>query len=297
MKKIIAPIFSTTIIKLSLSLSSSLLLLVLLYVVASSMGAQAQANRVATKNSTSARAAQKPDTSVLLNLALRQPMLAGRATKSFLMLTRNVLTFRSRSQLDESLTEFAVNLAKLSAGAPTNEIRENYALLEQLFDEFKDIKSKPVNNESAALLAEQNEELVWIAQKGANLWLAATKTDRNELIATAGEVRILTQRLAKLYLFRTSGIRNKVVSNDLKKAEADYRVAMQRLLNASQNTEQIKQELALAETQWLFLRGAIERLNADQTSILQLEHVSKTCDNILSVMEKVAGLYGQIRAG
>jgi len=296
MKKIIAPIFSTTIIKLSLSLSSSLLLLVLLYGVASSMGAQAQANRAATKNSTSARAAQKPDTSVLLNLALRQPMLAERATKSFLMLTRNVLTFRSRSQLDESLTEFAVNLAKLSAGAPTNEIRENYALLEQLFDEFKDIKSKPVNNESAALLAEQNEELVWIAQKGANLWLAATKTDRNELIATAGEVRILTQRLAKLYLFRTSGIRNKVVSNDLKKAEADYRVAMQRLLNASQNTEQIKQELALAETQWLFLRGAIERLNADQTSILQLEHVSKTCDNILSVMEKVAGLYGQIKA-
>jgi hypothetical protein len=296
MKKIIAPIFSTTIIKLSLSLTSSLLLLVLLYVVASSMGAQAQANRAATKNSTSARAAQKPDTSVLLNLALRQPMLAERATKSFLMLTRNVLTFRSRSQLDESLTEFAVNLAKLSAGAPTNEIRENYALLEQLFDEFKDIKSKPVNNESAALLAEQNEELVWIAQKGANLWLAATKNDRNELIATAGEVRILTQRLAKLYLFRTSGIRNKVVSNDLKKAEADYRVAMQRLLNASQNTEQIKQELALAETQWLFLRGAIERLNADQTSILQLEHVSKTCDNILSVMEKVAGLYGQIKA-
>ena len=296
MKKIIAPIFSTTIIKLSLSLSSSLLLLVLLYGVASSMGAQAQANRAATKNSTSARAAQKPDTSVLLNLALRQPMLAERATKSFLMLTRIVLTFRSRSQLDESLTEFAVNLAKLSAGAPTNEIRENYALLEQLFDEFKDIKSKPVNNESAALLAEQNEELVWIAQKGANLWLAATKTDRNELIATAGEVRILTQRLAKLYLFRTSGIRNKVVSNDLKKAEADYRVAMQRLLNASQNTEQIKQELALAETQWLFLRGAIERLNADQTSILQLEHVSKTCDNILSVMEKVAGLYGQIKA-
>jgi Type IV pili methyl-accepting chemotaxis transducer N-term len=242
------------------------------------------------------KAAQKADAGALLNMASRQPMLAERITKSFLMMTRNVLTFRSRNHLEESLAEFESNLVALIAAAPTNEIRENYELLDQLFEELKTIKSKPVNKQSAAELAEQNEELVWIAQKGANLLQAHTKSARNDLIATAGEVRVLTQRLAKLYLFRTSGIRSTVVANDLKKAEENYRVAIEKLVRAPQNTEQIKQELVLAETQWLFLRGAIERLNADQTSTIQLEHVSKTCDNILSVMEKIAGLYGQIKA-
>jgi hypothetical protein len=252
-------------------------------------------NAGAQATKANSKAAAKPDASTLLNIASRQPMLAERITKSFLMMTRNVLTFRSRNHLEESLAEFEANLNQLLAAAPTNEIRENYELLEQLFEELKTIKLKPVNKQSAAELAEQNEELVWIAQKGANLLQAHTKTARNDLIATAGEVRVLTQRLAKLYLFRTSGIRSTVIVKDLKKAEDDYRNAIERLVRAPQNTEQVKQELVLAETQWLFLRGAIERLNADQTSVVQLEHVSKTCDNILSVMEKIAGLYALVK--
>ena len=275
--------------RLSMNLFSLHTILIFIITLMLTLNAGAQATK------SNSKAATKPDASTLLNIASRQPMLAERITKSFLMMTRNVLTFRSRNHLEESLAEFEANLNQLLAAAPTNEIRENYELLEQLFEELKSIKSKPVNKHSATELAEQNEELVWIAQKGANLLQAHTKSARNDLIATAGEVRVLTQRLAKLYLFRTSGIRSTVIAKDLKKAEEDYRIAIERLVRAPQNTEQIKQELVLAETQWLFLRGAIERLNADQTSIVQLEHVSKTCDNILSVMEKIAGLYGLVK--
>ena len=57
-------------------------------------------------------------------------------------------------------------------------------------------------------------------------------------------------------------------------------------MKAPQNTDQIKSELALAETQWVFLRQAIERLDANKTSTTEFEHVSKACDNILEVMER-----------
>jgi hypothetical protein len=96
-------------------------------------------------------------------------------------------------------------------------------------------------------------------------------------------------------LFRSWGIRSNVIANDLKKAEEDYRVDMNFLLKAAQNSEQIKSELALAETQWLFLKQAIERLNANKTSITELEHVSKACDNILEVMERVTKLYEAVK--
>lgn len=233
----------------------------------------------------------RKDTAELLNIALQQPMLAERITKAFLMQTRNILAQRARNQLNDSLDAFAKNLTTLVSAAPTDEIRENYELLDQLFDEYRSIKSKPISAQSALELAEQNEELVWISQKGANLLQARAKSSRNDLIATAGDVRILTQRLAKLYYFRASGIRSMVIANDLKKAEEDYRRDMEKLLAAPQNTEQIRNELLLAETQWLFLKQAIVRLNTNTTSVIELEHVSKTCDNILQAMDIVTNLY------
>jgi hypothetical protein len=255
----------------------------------------AAAQPAATKPSVEkAKAPAKVSMAAALNVALRQPMLAERITKSFLMINAKALVFRSRNQLEESLADFEAGLKTLQKAAPTAEIRENYVLLEQLFDEYKEIKSKSVNAANAAALAEQNEELVWIAQKGANLLREYGASTKNELIATAGDARTVSQRLAKLYLFRAAGIRSAVIANDLKKAESDYRAAIQRLIGATPNTPAINSELALAETQWIFLKQAIERLNANQTSNVELEHVSKACDNISEVMERVTALYERL---
>jgi hypothetical protein len=239
--------------------------------------------------------APKFDAAAAINTAARQPMLAERITKSFSLVGQKVLESRSRRQMDESVREFEKGLQTLQASAPTPEIRENYQLLEQLFNEYKGITAKPVNLENAKLLAEQNEEVVWIATKGAQLMQQHTKSAGGDLVGTAGEVRTLTQRIAKLYLFRSWGIRSNVIVNDLKKAEEDYRTDMNFLLKAAQNSEQIRSELALAETQWLFLKQAMERLNANKTSATELEHVSKACDNILEVMERVTKLYEAVK--
>ncbi len=250
-------------------------------------GAGAQAKKAATI---------KFDGPATLNKAIRQPMLAERITKSFTLVGQKVLETRSRRQLDDSVKEFDRALKDLQAAAPTPDIKDNYLLLEQLFDEFKVITAKPVSLANARELAEQNEELVWISTKGAMLIAAHTKSGRSDLIATAGDVRTLSQRIAKLYLFRSWGIRSEVIANDLKKADADYRTDMAKLLAAPQNSAQIKSELALAETQYLFLKQAIERLNANKSSTIELEHVTKACDNILEVMERVTKLYEAVKA-
>lgn len=255
-------------------------------------------SRAATKPAKPAATTAAPsfDGPSALNKAIRQPMLAERITKSFALVGQRVLQTRSKRQMEDAVGEFAAALKELQATAPTAEIKDNYQLLEQLFDEFKAITSKPVSQENAKQLAEQNEELVWIATKGAMLIAAHTKSARSDLIATAGDVRTLTQRIAKLYLFRSWGIRSDVIANDLAKADADYRADMARLLAAPQNSAQIKSELALAETQYLFLKQAIDRLNANKSSSVELEHVTKACDNILEVMERVTKLYEAVKA-
>ena len=240
--------------------------------------------------------AVKFDAAVTLNKAIRQPMLAERITKSFSLIGQNVLETRSRRQMEDSLREFGSALKELRAASPTPEIKENYDLLAQLFEEYQGIQTKPVNIENAKELAEQNEELVWISQKGAMLIQTHTKSTRSDLITTAGDARTLSQRIAKLYLFRSWGVRSDVIAKDLKTALADYRTAINKLLASPENTDAVKSELALAETQWAFLQQAMDRLNANQTSKTELEFVSKSCDNILEVMERVAKLYEGVKA-
>ena len=78
---------------------------------------------------------------------------------------------------------------------------------------------------------------------------------------------------------------------------ADFiRADMDRLLRVALNSAQVKSELALAETQWLFLKQGIDRLNANKSSPIELEFVVKSCDNILEVMERVTKLYEAIKA-
>jgi hypothetical protein len=233
----------------------------------------------------------KPDAAELTNRAIRQPMLAERITKLYTQVGQKILGPRTSRQLPAAMQEFESGLKELLASASNAEIRENYQLLSQLWGEYKAIASLAPSLENARKLAEQNEEVVWISTKGAQLVQENLRTARGDLIRTAGDVRVLSQRIAKLYLFRSWGIRSDVIANDLKAADVEYRAAMAKLHVAPQNTQEIRAELQLADNQYLFLGQAIERLNTGRNVPRELEFVAKTCDNILEVMERVARLY------
>jgi hypothetical protein len=111
--------------------------------------AKSAAKPTPTKSAAPKVAPVKFDAAATLNKAIRQPMLAERITKSFSLIGQNVLETRSRRQLDDSLREFGVALKDLNAAAPTPEIKENYELLAQLFDEYRSIQTKPVNIDNA----------------------------------------------------------------------------------------------------------------------------------------------------
>jgi hypothetical protein len=257
----------------------------------------ASAPAAPAKPASARSAAAKPDAAALLNKAARQPMLVERITKSYTLVSQNVLGPRSKRQMDDAVQEFERALKELQTTAPTADIKENYELLEQLWGEYRDLTKQANNAERNKLLAEQNEEVVWISQKGANMLAEHAKAMRSsELIAAAGDVRVLTQRIAKLYLFRAGGIRSQVIEEDLKTAEKQYRADIEKLLKAPQNTPQIASELQLAETQYVFLKQAIERLNQNRASKVELENVAKACDNILEVMERVTKLYEGLKA-
>ena len=128
--------------------------------------AHAQAKPEAAKPAAKAPAkpaavkAANPGMAAVLNKAARQPMLVERITKSYTLVSQNVLAPRSKRQMDDAVLEFERALKELQTGAPTTEIKENYELLEQLWGEYRDLTKQANNAERNKLLAEQNEEVV-----------------------------------------------------------------------------------------------------------------------------------------
>ncbi|QJR16299.1 hypothetical protein [Usitatibacter palustris] len=227
----------------------------------------------------------------LSHLAVRQPMLAERIAKLYVQVGQDVLAARTHRSLPAAMKEFESGLEPLLAGSANAEIRETYLLLALLWKEFRVVASKPPSADNAKKLAEQNDELVWVAAKGARLVRAQSRAPGTELVLAAGELRLLSQRIAKLHLFRHWGLRSDRVELELAASDADFRKSLALLMQAPGNSIEVNAELSLAQNQYFFLGQAVERLNAGKDAKRELEHVVKTCDNILEVMDRVVQLY------
>ena len=227
----------------------------------------------------------------LLNKAVSQQMLAERITRTYCMIGQGVLAERAKHQQDGDMRKFEQQLKELQTTATTAEIRDNYALLEQLWDDFKAINSKKATQEQAKQLAELNEELAWIAEKGATLLQEHIRLPRSEAIVLAGRARTLTQRMAKLYFFRSWGLRAEVIAKDLRTAEAEYLATMRRLVTLPQNNAASRQELALTDQQWLFFSEALAKLGTREERGVHMDNVAKISDNLLVTLDQLGMIF------
>ncbi len=82
---------------------------------------------------------------------------------------------------------------------------------------------------------------------------------------------------------------------EIGKARTEFLSAMGLLRNAPETTNRIHAELTLADGQWLFLDRALQRMQPSSAASTSLSDVFVTSENLLSVMDRVTGLYAAIK--
>jgi len=232
----------------------------------------------------------------LVNTATRLAMLGERMAKLHAQLGREVLVTRSRRALGESASEFDRGLREISGAAPNAEIRENYLLLKHLWDEYRPAAAHAPSAENARKLAERNEEIVWIANKGARLLNEHGRSRASELVLAAGSTRSAAQRLAKLHFQRGWALPPTAFGAEVKAAELELQRGLAGLKAAPETGEELALELGTVENQFAFLKQAVERLASGKDRPRQLEHIAKTADNIAEAMDRVARAYETVTA-
>jgi hypothetical protein len=223
--------------------------------------------------------------------ALRLPTLAERVAKLHAQVGQGILVQRSRRALAETLRDFDAALRAAAAGAPGAEARDHYTLLGLLWQDYREFAQRPATRENARKLRERNEEVAWIAAKGARMIQEHSRAATSASAVRAAGAAMLSQRIAKLYLWRRWEMRDEGLARELREAEENLRRTLDTLLAARDTTPEISAELHVAEDQMRFMADAARSFEGRSPAGRHIEHIAKTGDHMLEALERAAGLY------
>lgn len=136
--------------------------------------------------------------------------------------------------------------------------------------------------------------LILAGTAGLGLDARAQVLDLNDAINKAGRQRMLSQRMAKFFYAATLKVEPAQAQAEIAKARGEFLSAMELLRNAPEATSPIKDQLALADNQWLFFDLALKEINGAGPKALSDMFV--TSENLLAVMDRITGLYAGLKA-
>jgi len=237
-----------------------------------------------------------PDLPQAINQAGRQRMLSQRMAKAWLAVALGVEATQAQKILNASVELFERQLSDLKAAAPNATVKGIYQQLDVAWADFKTLllSDKPSPLKAKPLLAADAKVLA-LAHAGTQAYETVLQTPVGNLVNLAGRQRMLSQRMAKFYLAATMPVDAPVAIQEIQTARTEFVAALATLRQAPQATPRIREELQLAETQWLFFDHALQRIHTNQPGSRHAQDVLVTSENILSVMERVTGLYTDLK--
>jgi Type IV pili methyl-accepting chemotaxis transducer N-term len=231
-----------------------------------------------------------------VNKAGRHRMLAQRAGKAYFAIGMGIAVPKAQEILNQSMTQFDRHLIELKAFSPTPEIKAIYGEMEPVWSDYKTalIGTAP-KRETAQALIDIDGKLLALSNKGTSALEQLVGKPIGKLVNIAGRQRGLSQRVAKLYLAMAWKAPIIAAQAELNTARADFAAGLDLLSKAPETTAQIKEELDQARNQWAFYDTTLTLKAGESAAPERGTNVFTSSENILSVMEKVTGMY--LRAG
>lgn len=230
-----------------------------------------------------------------MNLSGMQRMLSQRIAKSYLMLGADIRPDLAEQQLDQSIAKFESNYLALSEYAPTPEIRS--ALLEAgtTWQHYRELALSRPDKQQALLVLELSDQLLAQSERVVQLLERHSGGRSAVLVNRSGRQRMLSQRIAKLYLAISWHLPIAELQQQFSQAVNEFDVALLELQQASQNTPQIAKGLSQAEAQWRFTRAGFN-LASDSRYVPTV--ISTTTETLLWQMHELTNQYeGVMLAG
>jgi nitrate/nitrite-specific signal transduction histidine kinase len=223
-----------------------------------------------------------------MNLSGMQRMLSQRMAKAYLMIGSGVRAEVANEQFDQSLAKFESNYQALNDYAPSSEIRQALANANSIWQEYRQLLLNSPSRENAPQVLALSDQLLGQCEKVVQLIQQHTGSSSAVLVNRSGRQRMLSQRIAKLYLARSWRLPGTELEQQFQQAVDEFDRALSELQNAPQNTPEISAALHKVEAQWTFSRAGF-RLANDSRYVPTV--ITTTTETLLRQMNELTSAY------
>ena len=221
-----------------------------------------------------------------VDVAGKQRMFTQRMLKNYTMIGMENSFGKPKDDLEKIMENFENHLESLHLYTKNGAIKKSTSRVKEIWLPIqKTLKSKP-NKKLVRKLQEDLEALLTESNHTTELFAKETGEVSGEIINISGRQRMLSQRMAGLYMLKVWGVDDKKFKEKMEDSMKLFKESLEMLQKSELNTDEIRELLSKVERSYMFF----EIMNRSSRAFIPAL-IYKKSDDILKNMNSATKLY------
>jgi len=234
----------------------------------------------------SAQAIEITNLSAAVDVAGKQRMYTQRMLKDYAMVGMGNTYGDPKQDLREIVVNFENHLNALIAFNKDKATAESLEKVKQMWLPIKKVLQTQPAKEQAGTIQENLEALLKQADEAVGLFAGQIGKESGEIINISGRQRMLSQRMASLYMLKVWGIHDPKFKKKMDDTLHLFRTSLDKLIASGMSTAEIKKLLKKVSDAFMFF----EVMNRSVSKFIP-SLINKKSNEILKTMNTATGLY------
>ncbi len=229
------------------------------------------------------------DLSHAIDIAGKQRMYTQRILKDYAMVGMKNTFGKPEDDLKKIITDFEDHMNSLYTYNKEEDTKKSIDGMKKLWLSIKPRLLKQPQKSTAIKLQDDLDKLLKEADNTTKLFAKQTGKASGEIINISGRQRMLSQRMASLYMLKVWEIDDPKFKKKMKESMSLFKISLDKLIKYEKNTPEINKLLNKAKRSFMFF----EFMNRSKKKFIP-SLIYKKSNDILKNMNRVTGLYTQI---